>query len=185
MSLVHFLYRSTSIGIYNNNRVIEQTSSPLRKSFIYGRHIFTQLSFCNFDNRLTTRSCPPNWTDSLERGSGLGLFLIGSSPFKLLCYAYVNFILSLPVYHLCAPVRLLFLLFSYQSTSSTSLYIFSNSVHTDRVFSHLRASLPTLSTFFFSFFLPINLPFIGHDSTSEKFSHSLREDYLVFIGNAY
>lgn len=159
------------------------SSSSLRRSLICRRRIFTQLYFYNFDNRLN------NWTENLERGSGLGLFLIGSSPLKLLCYAYVNFICSLPIYHLCAPLPTLsaffFLLFPYQSTFFPSLFIFSNSVHTDQFSSHLCASLPTLSTFFFSFSLPINLPFIGHDSTSRQFSHSLHEDYLVFISNAY
>lgn len=102
------------------------SSSPLRRSLICRRRIFTQLYFYNFDNRLN------NWTENLERGSGLGLFLIGSSPLKLLCYAYVSFICSLPIYHLCAPLP----------TLSAFFFFFS---HTNPSSFHLYTSFPTLS----------------------------------------
>lgn len=81
--------------------------------------------FCNFDNRLTTRS---NWTDSLERGSGLGLFLIGSSPFKLLCYAYVN---SFSRFLSTISVHLSAFFFFFSHTNPPPL--------------HLYTSFPTLS----------------------------------------
>lgn len=104
------------------SRLLPLWGGPSYTADVYSPNLY----FYNFDNRLN------NWTENLERGSGLGLFLIGSSPSKLLCYAYVNFICSLPIYHVCAPLP----------TLSAFFFFFS---HTNPPSFHLYTSFPTLS----------------------------------------